>query len=388
MGSKSPKTVHLFHDEDQMNLAKRKRGDRSTPGAARIYVCHTYYHVYVSFLKELNLPKERRGEATLVLSLMSTDFEDLKARVKQSGIFLDVLEYDEKRDDFFPQLQKWRKNKQSLLKNLYQRIRFTRRFAKLQAAYIPVDFRRFDDIYVFCDSDPIGYYLNQYRIYYHALEDGLDSVKNCDTARFDNRGHFALKAKLSMKWNLIFIQNGYGKYCLDMEVNDIRSITHPCPRYIEQPIQALVDALHQTDKELMLRVFVRDFERLYEQLKTLTGEEKKILILTDPLCTLDIREQIFRDIIAMYETEGMIFLKPHPRDSLDYRNLFSQITQFDATMPMEMFHFFPGICFDKAVGVLTEMKGIKFAKETVRLGPDFMDRYEDPLIHRQNEQIY
>jgi hypothetical protein len=371
-----------------MNQVQRKRDDRSTPGVKRIYVCHTYYHVYVSILKELNLPKGRRGEATLVLSLMSTDFEDLKTRVKQSGIFLDVLEFDEKRDDFFPQLQKWRKKDQPLLKNLYQRIRFTHRFAKLQAAYIPVDFRRFDDSYVFCDSDPIGYYLNQHRIYYHALEDGLNSVKNCDTARFDNRGHFGLKAMLSMKWNLIFVQNGYGKYCLDMEVNDIRSIAYPCPRYIEQPIQALVDALHQTDKELMLRVFVRDFEQLYEQLQTLTGEEKKVLILTDPLCTLDIREQIFRDVVAMYETEGKIFLKPHPRDTLDYRKLFAQIPQFDATMPMEMFHFFPGVCFDKAVGVLTEMKGILFAKETVRLGPDFMDRYEDPLIHRQNEQIY
>ena len=27
------------------------------------------------------------------------------------------------------------------------------------------------------------------------------------------------------------------------------------------------------------------------------------------------------------------------------------------------------------------------AEETVRLGADFMDAYEDPLIHRQNEQI-
>ena len=29
---------------------------------ARIYVCHTFYHVYVACLKELNLPKEERGK--------------------------------------------------------------------------------------------------------------------------------------------------------------------------------------------------------------------------------------------------------------------------------------------------------------------------------------
>lgn len=53
----------------------------------RIYVCHTYYHVYVSFLKELNLPREKRGQATLVLSRMSIDFEQLKDRVEATGLF-------------------------------------------------------------------------------------------------------------------------------------------------------------------------------------------------------------------------------------------------------------------------------------------------------------
>ena len=40
----------------------------------RIYVCHTYYHVYVACLKELNLEREKRGNATLVMSTMSNDF--------------------------------------------------------------------------------------------------------------------------------------------------------------------------------------------------------------------------------------------------------------------------------------------------------------------------
>lgn len=102
---------------------------------------------------------------------------------------------------------------------------------------------------------------------------------------------------------------------------------------------------------------------------------------------MDVRERIFRDIIAMYEPEGRIFLKPHPRDSLDYRTLFAEYPQFDATVPMEMLNFFPGIRFKKVVAVLTEVGAIQYAQETVRLGEAFMDKYEDPLIHRQNEQI-
>lgn len=360
---------------------------QKNPERPRVYVCHTYYHAYITFLKELSLPRKEQGRADLVLSTMSTDFENLKSRVESTGLFRKVYMFDEKREDFFPELAKWRKGTGSFLGNLLYRIQFTRRYAQLEAPFIPVDFREYGDVYVYCDSDPIGYYLNQNRIYYHALEDGLNCLKNFDAARYDNRGHFGLKTFLSRHLNLIFVQNGYGKYCLDMEVNDISAIRYPCPRYIEQPRQALVDRLDDHDKDLILRAFVRDKEGLERQLRESGRIGDKILILTDPLCTLDVREKIFRDIIAMYEPEGTIFLKPHPRDVLDYRKLFPEYPQFDATVPMEMLGFFPEVRFKKVVGVLTEMKAISFADEIVRLGEDFMDDYEDPLIHRQNEQI-
>lgn len=353
----------------------------------RIYVCHTYYHVYVTFLKELALPRENRGQATLVLSKMSNHFENLKNRVESTGLFEQVIEFDEKREDFFPELVKLRSGGPGFLGNLWSRIRFTRLYAKLEEPYIPVNFRDYGDTYVYCDSDPIGYYLNQKKIPYHALEDGLNCLKNYDAARYDNRGHFKLKAFLSRKLNLIFVQNGYGKYCIDMEVNDISAIRYPCPRYIEQSRQALADRLTSEDKALILQAFIRDMDQLQAQIAAGTDMKDKILILTDPLCTLDVRERIFRDIIHMYEKEGTIFLKPHPRDNLDYRTLFAEYPQFDATVPMEMLNFFPGLRFKKVVAVLTEIKAIQFADEVVRLGEDFMDAYEDPLIHRQNQQI-
>ena len=353
----------------------------------RIYVCHTYYHVYVTFLKELNLPEEKHGQAALVLSKMSIDFEQLKDRVERTGLFAQVFEYDEKRDDFFPELADHNRDRGNIVGNMLARIAYTRKLAKLNAPYVPVDFREYGDIYVYCDSDPIGYYLNQNRIHYHALEDGLNCLKNYDAARYDNRGHFKLKAFLSRKLNLIFVQNGYGKYCLDMEVNDISAIRYPCPRYIQQSRQALVENLKPSDKELILQAFIRDKEGLERQIEESSKVGDKILILTDPLCTLEVRERIFRDIIGRFEPEGTIFLKPHPRDSLNYRELFPEYPQFDATVPMEMLNFFPGLRFKKAVAVLTEIKAIQFADEVVRLGEDFMDAYEDPLIHRQNEQI-
>lgn len=357
----------------------------------RIYICHTYYHVYVTFLKELNRPREQRGQATLVLSSLSIDFERLGERASATGLFETVIPFDEKRDTAFPELARYRRDTGNLVKNLVNRVKFTRKFARALAPTIPVDLREYGEVYVYCDSDPIGYYLNVYRIPYHALEDGLNCLKNYDAARYDNRGHFGLKAFLSERCNLIFIQNGYGKYCIDMEVNDISLLKYPYRKYIQQPRQELVEKLTQEDKDIILRAFVRDMEGLKAQLGGGEGDETcgqdKILILTDPLCTLEIRERIFRDIIARFEPEGKIFLKPHPRDELNYRELFGEYPQFDATVPMEMLNFFPGIHFKKVVAVLTEVGAIGYAEEKVRLGEAFMDKYEDPLIHRQNEQI-
>lgn len=353
----------------------------------RIYVCHTFYHVYVTFLKELNLPEAQRGQADLVLSRLSIDFGDLKSRVEKTGLFERVLEYDEKRDTCFPELQKYRTDKGNIVSNMLSRIFFTKKFSKLLEQDIPVDFKEYKDIYIYCDSDPIGYYLNGHRIRYHALEDGLNCLVHFDAARYDNRGHFEMKAFFSKKLNLIFVQNGYGKYCIDMEVNDIAAIPNPCPYYVERPRQPLVDALTDKDKDLILQAFIRDKETLERLLADADSSEKRILVLTEPLCDLETRERIFRDIIREYEPKGRIFIKPHPRDELDYRKLFAQYPQFDPTVPMEMLNFFPNVHFDTVVGVLTETKGITFADERIRLGADFMDAYEEPEVHRQNEQV-
>ena len=116
---------------------------------ARIYVCHTYYHVYVTFLKELKLPKEQQGQATLVLSKMSCNFEKLKERVESTGLFEQVLEFDEQNEKKFPELAQYRQGSGNFVGNLIKRIRFTKRYAELQKPYIPVDFKEYKDIYVY-----------------------------------------------------------------------------------------------------------------------------------------------------------------------------------------------------------------------------------------------
>ena len=323
---------------------------------------------------------EKRGGATLVISHMSTDFGDFPERIRRAGFFEEVIDFDEKHERCFPELAKYRYKESNFIKSIWNRVVFTKKFAKLQAPYIPVDFKQYKDIYVFCDSDPIGYYLNWRRIPYHAVEDGLDCLRNGDLAHLDNINHFGVKAFLSQKCNLIFIQNGYSKYCLDMEVNDISAIAIPFEKYVEVPRRKLVENLTAQDKELLLNVFVQDMEQLKEAIRD--ENVKTALILTEPLCTLDVRKQIFQDIAARYEKEYMLIFKPHPRDELDYRKEFPGYAVIDKTVPMEMLNFLEGCRMDLVIGVFTELGALDFAKEKVRLGADFMDAYEAPEIHR------
>ena len=358
----------------------------------RIYVCHTFYHVYITFLKELALPKDRQGGATVVLSLMSNNFAGLKARLEKTGYFEAVYEYDEKREDFFPELMEYKKDRGNIAANMLQRIKFTKKFAQCQAPFVPVDFKEYKEIYVFCDSDPIGVYLNRNRIYYHAVEDGLDCLKTLDSARVTNRGHFGMKAWFA-KHNLIHIENGYSKYCIDMEVNDRSVLKYDYHKYKEVPRRPLYERLTPEDKQLLLEAFVENKTEIEERIREANDSGREtVLILTDPLCDLETRKRIMEDQLEMFGKdaggkETLVFIKPHPRDLLDYKKHFPQCPQFASSVPMELLNFFAGIKFDRVVSVYTELASIDFAKEKIRLGHDFMDKYESKDKHRWSDMI-
>ena len=370
----------------------------------RIYVCHTFYHVYVACLKELHLlhradlSREKAaqgsgalGRAHLMLSKMSNDFSGMLPRAKECPLFEEVIEFDEKKDSFFPELAPLRQDTGSLIKNMRNRIRFCKRFPELLEPYVPVDFRQYDEIYVFCDSDPIGYYLNGNKIRYHALEDGPDCLKLLDGARYDNRGHFGLKAWMARRgW--IFIQDGYAKYCIDMEVNNRSVLKYPMVKHVECPRAALVAELTEADKELLLKLFLSDIDGLRARLRSAEGRPQ-VMILTEPLCDLETRERLFRDLVHTYGTvdgkKATVMIKQHPRDVLEYEKVFADedVVFLGADYPMEMLNYIGELKVDKIISVMTVIDELNFAKEKVFLGFDFMDRYEAPEIHRQNERI-
>ena len=239
---------------------------------------------------------------------------------------------------------------------------------------------------MFCDSDPIGYYLSWKKIYYHAVEDGLDCIRYYDTAHYDNRGHFRLKAAMAAL-GFIFIQNGYGKYCMDMEVNSIEALDHPISKMIEVPREKLVEGLDGEGRDILIRLFIENRQELEDALRKAGEDHRPVsLILTEPLCRdLQMRRKLFSDMIREYAGDGVVVIKPHPRDVLNYREIFPEHIVLDGAFPMEILNF---VCaqmemeFERVVTVYTVPSSIHCAGKKLYLGDEFMDRYEEPSLHR------
>lgn len=363
-------------------------GMKSENTNGRIYICHTYYHAYIAVVKELVKRKSDKSRADIILSTMSNDFGNLKQRLEKSGVFDTVFMYQEKEDVTSPEVMKYHQDRGNILLNLMQRIKYTKLLGKLQEDYIPTDLSKYQDVYVFCDSDPIGYYLNYKKIYYHAIEDGLNSGLLDDQARNANRGAFPVKCFMA-KLGLIFIESGYSKYCIDYEVNDI-SVNHKPPENtVEVPRKELNDKLSKEDHSILVDIFLPNKETI---ISDLLGDPEKdlrpnVMILTEPLCDMAVRKQMFEDIVKEYQADYRVIIKPHPRDTLNYEKEFPNAVVIKEKFPMEVLGDIDGFAVDKLISVITQMDNTYFAKEIVYLGLDFLDKYEDPAIHRKTELL-
>jgi hypothetical protein len=358
----------------------------NTKKTGRIYICHTYYHAYIAAVKELVIRHESDEKADIMLSTMSNDFGKLPERLKKAGLFDKVLMFDEKEDVTSEEVMSYHRDKGNIVANLLQRITYTKLLGKLQEPHIPVDLSVYKDVYVFCDSDPIGYYLNYKKIHYHAVEDGLNSGKLDDQARNANRGAWPLK-KAMAAMGLIFIESGYSRYCIDYEVNDI-SVNHKPPKNtVEVPREELNNKLTPEDHAVLVNIFLENKDKVVSQLVDSSDPRPQVMILTEPLCEMDVRKKLFGDIVDEYKEGHRVIIKPHPRDVLDYSEAFPGVIVVRDKFPMEVLGDIEGFKVDKVISVITQMENVYFAKEIVYLGLDFLDKYEDPSIHRKTENL-
>ncbi len=342
----------------------------------RLYIANTYYQVYIAIIKEMNFRKEEGFvKSDLMLTDVATEFFDLAQRVEKLDLFEKVISLHQP-DHVALTDGLWnQRSNGNIAVRFLTGIRCSLMITKQIEKYADWDFSQYDRIYMFDDADPLGYYFYKHNIPYIAIEDALDLYKR-DLLEGVRRA-FWLR-KLLFKLRLLYLPCAMGKNAVQVEVNDRTGVTCVDPKkIIEIPRQGLIDALTEQEKNQLFGVFEQENE-----VEHIPAEVKTVLILAQCLYpadvpTLDIQRQIYRQIVDdLKQTYDRVFIKPHPRDKLDYTQDFPDVVQLGKYYPVEILNLQTKLHFSKAVTIFsTAIDGITIADEKETYGKEFITKF-------------
>jgi len=348
----------------------------------RIYVCHTYYNVYISILKEFKFQNTGNERGILALSLMSTDFKDLKFRIDRIGIFAEVIELNEVHPSKFQVKFKYATkgfkwwNPHQVYVNW---VLYWRYVATQTGKYLNINFNDFSEVFVYCDSDPIGNYLNYDKIHYTAVEDGLESVRINDPR--NQIKLLPLKIILA-KIGAIFMKDGFSRFAKGIEVNSANGLYSFGRKLIEVPRKSLLESASYEQKSLLYDVFCRDMS-----FSGLIPGKPNAILLAGQLADTENSFTIYRDIIKEYGAGYNVIIKPHPIDESDYESAFPNCIVLERYFPLEIFNVRCDVNIERMISVTSVLDDYTFAKEKIRLGLEYLKKYDYPNMLTQPGDI-
>ncbi|HEM5490810.1 alpha-2,3-N-acetylneuraminyltransferase [Streptococcus suis] len=267
-----------------------------------IYICYTLYHLLVS----------------LIYCLLSNN----RTKIVITTRILDAKKFGQNIKEVFPKFEVEIVNDEDFTRD---GCRYSYRVHELFQSIVGVG-----NMHIFNESTQIGYYLHRNRIPYTLLEDGLNSLQHPK-----NKYHYSRKEELKY-----FLYNkprhhGYSRFCRTIIVNEIKGIPIDSrqKKLIEDPKDKLLSQLSLPNKEKLLYIF---------GMTPLKISDPAVIILTQPLedeFLDDLKKQVFwKSLIDKYISEGYnVYVKVHPRDSLDYSHF--PVSILPKNVPAELLDF-------------------------------------------------
>lgn len=329
-----------------------------------LYICNTYFHLLITMIKALN----SKNKIDVVLASNRKDVclctnLDLIDRLKKACIFNDILIFNHSEYEI-----KYEKKK--IRRYIYLIITSFRK---------EINFKNYDDIYIFYEGSLIGRTLNITRTYYNLIEDGTDFLKmNYSKIKVDSTLNYRIKSFVG------YPCIGTSKYIKSIEVNDATDLPITGKKIIEMPKKKLFMNLTDEQKKTILMVFlpnglnVDDFDN-------------SSLIITQPLSedhhlnSEKDKIKIYTKIINQYATDSKIVIKTHPRERTDYHTYFKDYTIIDFPFPLELINFF-SIALKRAITVSsTSISLIENVKTKEVLGWDWLDTMKESDLNEKRK---
>lgn len=302
----------------------------------RLFICSTYYHVYITLVKQLVYSNNVCTDLVICDDLPYG--EQLADRIRSEGLFCNVWYVQQNQ---LPQVRS---------QNLIDAVFFKhKRRANTLRSLLPFSIRDYKDIYIYHDGTPLGTYLNDEKCRYHLLEDSLNFfqyVYQSSQASLMYPHDFIYFARRIL--NVGYFPLGYSPYLVDIEVNDRRNLQIKSSKIIERPRQEMEKMLTHAKIATLFKIFGYDSPVL--------PAERNAIVLTEPLyqdhiCqTPEEQHAIYEKITNYLLNNGFcVYLKPHPRDVFDYTAY--PVKLIDRYFPSEMFKLQGTNVFDCAVAV-------------------------------------
>ena len=292
-----------------------------------LYICSTYYHVYIVLLKCLG--GAEKGRPDLVVCDDIPTGKRLAEKLKESGLFFHVWFVEQSK---LP--REWGRN---LIDWCFFQKR--RRYQAI-SPLLPFRLDTYSDVYIFHDGTPLGMYLNDAGKPYHLIEDSLNFYQVFDRtpqAAFLKRD--TLKYRLRKCFRLGYFSLGDSFNTIDVEVNEARNLQLTQLPVIEISRKALLENLDDRARSVILDIF--------EVGQPLQVGENTALLLTEPLCldrvcsSLEEQVERYQKIVNDLKENGyQVLIKPHPRDTADYTVLGERCLKAD--FPVELLPWIGG----------------------------------------------
>jgi len=311
-----------------------KKWERATPPKRAVYVVSTYYHALIACLKQLKMPKV----ADMIVTAYIPEGRELADRIRESGLFCRTIYIDE--------IQEYKhKNRADYYLNYH------RKNAAMIEKQLPMSFYEYGEIYVFHDDIWAAHYFKDRGIYYHLIEDALDSFKTMSKSPFAYmlpKGGIKEQIKKWMKIGYFYCD--CDKHIVSIEVNNIDGVEiakSATGKLKEVSRNKLFDSLSANEITTIKKIFVRELPEI--------DSSSFHLLLTRALYADRIveteEEQIQRHIELVkkcLDDTSKLIVKPHPRDVTEYFKIFPEAIILDGNMPAEIMPYI-GLRYFKSV---------------------------------------
>jgi hypothetical protein len=317
---------------------------------SNIYVCNTFYHVYLSLL----LVKGKGN--VLILTDFTKGLYQYINKLKITGLFSEVIyiENEQVEADYKQPGKKLILNflfyKKRLVVNYELKYEFLKNYTKSR------------NINLFVDES----YLARYFLYKH---DNIFLYDDGEGCYFQKK----IDIKYILRYWLLGLPEGKG---VDESIKGV---------YLRSPEKLPVKLRKRIEKKLhTFQLGLIESRTLGERrglIKTLFGMEEiyenemNVIIITQPFSedgyvSEDYKIQLYKKIIDDYKSKHYkVYLKPHPREKSSYAE-FSEIVEIlNRDVPMELFNLDDKVIFSEGVAVQsTALTNANYINIKVKLG--------------------